>query len=213
MGSNPTLSAIFQLRIVDFGLRIERLRKFCEPMKPQPRRIGFFWVTVLLVTAFAMATVLGQSHARRRGTNALVCGNPKIACKTSVEFQAYDLPFRVPPRGIIIETQPFYAIILKSHAASEDRCDDFISEAERLSAQTLFPEHKVFTSRCVEPGNLFYTDENRAGIPNISDTNRLMAVYAGTSLAEAKQFLAKVKSSGKFPGANIRRMRTGYNGT
>ena len=41
-----------------------------------------------------------------------------------------------------------------------------------------------------------------------------MAVYAGTTLAQAKRFLNAVKATtGKFPGANIRPMRTGFNGT
>ncbi len=48
---------------------------------------------------------------------------------------------------------------------------------------------------------------------NISDKHRIMAVYAGTSLPEAKRTLAAVQATGKFPGANIRRMRTGFNGT
>jgi hypothetical protein len=40
-----------------------------------------------------------------------------------------------------------------------------------------------------------------------------MAVYAGMSLAEANRLLASVKATGKFPGANIRRMRAMINGT
>ena len=39
-----------------------------------------------------------------------------------------------------------------------------------------------------------------------------MAVYAGKAPAEANRMLAAVKATGKFPGANIRRMRTGFNG-
>jgi endonuclease V-like protein UPF0215 family len=57
----------------------------------------------------------------------------------------------------------------------------------------------------VEPGELFYT--------NVAENQRIMAVYAGATLAEAKRVLTAVKASGKFPGANIRRMRTGFNGT
>jgi hypothetical protein len=40
-----------------------------------------------------------------------------------------------------------------------------------------------------------------------------MAVYAGITQAEANRMLAKVKATGKFPGANIRRMRAVMNGT
>jgi hypothetical protein len=115
------------------------------------------------------------------------------------------LPFRVPTNSVIFDTELFYAIILKSVPAPEDDCNTFVPETERLEAQTLFPDRKVFASRCVEPGELFYT--------NVDSKHKIMAVYAGTTLAEAKLALAAVKSSGKFPGAYMRRMRTGFNGT
>jgi hypothetical protein len=34
-----------------------------------------------------------------------------------------------------------------------------------------------------------------------------IAVYAGRTSAEAKSLLAQIKTSGKFPGANLRRMQ------
>jgi pyruvate kinase len=40
-----------------------------------------------------------------------------------------------------------------------------------------------------------------------------MAVYAGTTLADANLMLAKVKAAGKYPSANVRRMRAAFNGT
>jgi hypothetical protein len=40
-----------------------------------------------------------------------------------------------------------------------------------------------------------------------------MAVYAGATLADANRMLAMVQATGKFPAANIRRMRAGFNGT
>ena len=129
-------------------------------------------------------------------------------------FPANDLPFRVPKSGVIVDTESFYAIILQSTKVEYDNCDVFIPERDRLAAQALFPDHKVFTSRCVDPENLFYTDETTPRkITNIGETHRIMAVYAGPTLAEAKRFLESVKATGKFPGANIRRMRTGFNGT
>lgn len=157
--------------------------------------------------------LLGQSHARISPRAASICGNPLLACKTSAIFHPNDLPFRVPKNAVIIDTVPFYAIILQSVVGSPDRCDDFIPESERLGAQLLFPDHKVFSSRCTDPENSRYEDVTTRRITVLSDTHRIMAVYAGTSLPEAKQFLEKVKASGKFPGANIRRMRTGFNGT
>jgi hypothetical protein len=122
-----------------------------------------------------------------------------------VDFHEYDLPFRVPANSVIFDTELFYAIILKSVAASDQDCDAFVPETERLQAQLLFSDRKVFASRCVEPGELFYT--------NVSERHRIMAVYAGTTLTDAKRTLGRVKATGKFPGAYLRRMRTGFNGT
>jgi endonuclease V-like protein UPF0215 family len=81
----------------------------------------------------------------------------------------------------------------------------FVPEAERLRTQALFPDRKVFASRCADPETLFYT--------NTSSKHRFMAVYAGATPAEANRVLQAVKATGKFPSANLRRMRTGFNGT
>lgn len=165
-----------------------------------------FSVTALaiLLMVVVFAPTFAQSRKSTRGKGS-VCGNPRLACNTTVTFHEYDLPFRVPPKAVIWDTELFYAIILKSVPAAEADCDAFVPEADRLEAQKLFSDRKVFSSRCIEPGELFYT--------NVSEKHRIMAVYAGTTLVEAKRSLASVKATGKFPGAYMRRMRTGFNGT
>jgi hypothetical protein len=134
-----------------------------------------------------------------------VCGNPKLPCKTTATFQPNDLPFRVPANAVIIDTELFYAVILKSVRANEDDCNTFVPETERLAAQELFPDRKVFSSRCSDVENLFYT--------NVDPKFRIMAVYGGTTLAEARRTLAAVNATAKFPGAYLKRMQTGFNGT
>ena len=168
-----------------------------------------------VLSSLALAQMaVGQSHAPiKRGRKALICGNPKIACKTSVTFPPNDLPFRVPKDAVIIDTVPFYAVILKSVEVPDDSCKVFIPETDRLSAQALFPDHKVFSSRCAEPDSLFYLDLGKRKGVNVSETHRIMAVYAGESLVEAKRFLETVKATGKFHDANLRRLSTGFNGT
>src|SRR6478672_13709739 len=98
-------------------------------------------VAALLV---ASATVNAQTHrpVRHGGT---ICGNPKVSCKTSVTFQSNDLPFQVDKNMVIVDTVPFYAVILKSAAVKDDNCDVFIPESDRLAAQALFPDNKVFS--------------------------------------------------------------------
>jgi hypothetical protein len=164
------------------------------------------FVLGLVITVGCADAAFGQTYkAPRRAKKGSICGDPTVACKTSVTFQPHDLSFRVPNSAVIFDTELFYAVILMSVAAEEGACDVFVPETERLAAQALFPKNKVFASRCIEPGELFYT--------NVSDKHRIMAVYAGATLAEAKRVLSAVQATGKYPGANIRRMRTGFNGT
>ena len=163
-------------------------------------------VMVALVLGLVFVTTTANAAGQRRGRRLLaICGNPQIPCKTSVTFKPFDLPFRIPETAVIFEPEPFYAIVLKSVPAKDDDCNVFIPETERLAAQALWPDHKVFTDRCYDIENLFYT--------NVNGSQRFMGVYAGKTLAEAKRFFATVKASGKFPGANLRRMRTAFNGT
>ena len=160
----------------------------------------------LIATTTALILFAGAISAQRRpAKHGSICGDPAAACKTIATFQPYDLPFLLPKNAVIWDTDLFYAVILKSMNVPEDNCDQFVPESDRLAAQTLFPDRKVFTSRCAEPGGLSYT--------NTSPKARFMAVYAGPTLGDANRMLAAVKATGKFPGANIRRMRAAFNGT
>jgi len=164
-------------------------------------------VAALIATTTALIFFTGAISAQKRrpAKHAPICGDPTAACKTIATFQPYDLPFRLPKNAVIWDTDLFYAVILKSMSVPEDNCDSFVPESDRLAAQSLFPDRKVFASRCAEPGGLSYT--------NTSPKARFMGVYAGMTLADANRTLAAVKATGKFSGANIRRMRAAFNGT
>ena len=165
--------------------------------------------TRLLCVVILALLAVGVASAQRRGTQRLapICGDPTVRCRSSVEFQPYQLPFRIPQNAVIWESENFYAVILKSvrDESKGGNCDIFVPEAEREAAQALFPRNKVFASRCFEPGDLFYT--------GVAEDAQFMAVYAGRTRAEGQAMLAKVKATGQFPGANLRRLRTGFNGT
>jgi hypothetical protein len=145
-----------------------------------------------------------NAQNKRQTAKGTVCGNPNVRCRTNTDFEPWDLPFQVPPNGVIWETELFYAVILKSTQARTD-CSGFISESDRQSAQAKFPNNKVFASRCAEPGNIYYSNTR-------ADQN-FMAVFAGRTAADAQRMLATVRAAGGYPGANIRRMRSGFNGT
>jgi hypothetical protein len=159
-------------------------------------------VCLLLLTAAAASA---QRSRRPRAQRGPVCGDPTVSCKTSYQFEAYDLPFRLSESTVIWESEPFYAVILKSVRAPNDDCERFVPEDERQQTQTLFPHNKVFTSRCADPTTLYYT--------GVQPNAHFMAVYAGRTRAEAQRVLEQVKATGKFPGANLRQMSIGFNGT
>ncbi len=170
------------------------------------RVIRAVWAA-LIAGAITLSFVTGATSAQKRRPvrHLPICGNPTAPCKTIASFEPYDLPFRLPANVVIYDTALFYAIILKSVSAKDDDCAVFVPEDERLATQILFPDHKVFSSRCADPGGQSYSNTN----PN----QHFMAVYAGMTLAEANRMLGTVKATGKFPGANIRRMRITFNGT
>lgn len=163
-------------------------------------------VTLVVLALLSLAVSDAPAQRRRRPTkHHSVCGNPQVACKTALTFEPYDLPFRMPASTPIYDTELFYAIILKSVKSPNDDCNIFVPESDRLAAQALFPDHKVFSSRCYEPGQVGYT--------NTSLNSQFMAVFGGMTLTEANQMLARVQATGKYPRAYLRRMRAMLNGT
>ena len=163
-----------------------------------------FLMTICLGAVVAASVLSLSQSGRAQARRGQVCGDPTMRCPGPPEFQPYDLPFRIPRRAVIWESETFYAIILQSRNA-KNNCEAHVSEDERLEAQALFPHHKVFADRCPEPGTLFYTNTN-------SDY-RFMAVYAGRTRAEATRMLSRVRATGRYPTANLRQMRAGFNGT
>lgn len=162
-------------------------------------------VLITTATALSFGVLAVAAQKRQPARHPAICGDPTAPCKTRGVFQPNDLQFRLPENAVIYDTDLFYAIILKSVSVPEDNCDTFVAESDRLAAQVLFPDHKVFSSRCAEPGGVSYS--------NTSSKAQFMAVYAGLTIADANRMLAAVKATGKFPGANIRRMRATVNGT
>lgn len=54
-------------------------------------------------------------------------------------------------------------------------------------------------------GDVYYT--------NTANDVNFIAVYAGKTLTEAKSFLKTIQATGKFKGANARKMQATINGT
>lgn len=210
--SNSVLCAIFIAAALCFGFATHAAAQTRPPVTVMPSSPPMRDVEPSIeverpsrTAAAVPAAAAPPVQKARAKAHAVICGNPKLPCRSEITFQPWDLPFRSPRSAVIYDTELFFAVVLKSVAAPDDNCDIFVSENERLAAQTLFPDRKVFASRCAEPDALFYT--------NTKQNYRIMGLYAGKTLAEANRTLAAVKATGKFPGANVRRMRTGFNGT
>lgn len=134
----------------------------------------------------ALATAQGAVH-----------GNP---ARPYQGFKPHQLSFQTPSDGVAraeFRSAPFYAIILKSAG----RCS--IAEDERRAVQALFPANKVFATRFECPDE----PEENIAYTNVNPEVGFLAVYAGDALPQAEEFLARVKATGRFPGANIRRMQ------
>jgi hypothetical protein len=113
-----------------------------------------FIIAGILMTAVNTAA---QSHrpVRHGGT---ICGNPKVSCKTSVTFQSNDLPFQVDKNMVIVDTVPSTPSSLRAQAVKDDNCEVFIPEVGSARRAGTIPDNKVFSSRCIDPENLFYEE-------------------------------------------------------
>ena len=148
------------------------------------------------VKASVIAITLFLSGVASADTQGKVLPDPAVSCKA---FKPHQLCFETPTDGKArgeYFSEPFYAVILKT----AQRCS--IPEKERLQTQGLFPGSKVFSMR-------FECDDMEEFIryTNVNDKFGFLAVYAGATLKEANKRLAEVKATGRFPGANIRRMQ------
>jgi hypothetical protein len=149
------------------------------------------------MTAFAFFLMTAAAFADSRGKVQPDPTDPNKACQG---FKPHELCFERPWDGLArVEylSEPFYAVILKT----TEPC--IVTEEERLQVQALFPRSKVFSLR-------FQCDEKieeNITYSNVDVKFGFLAVHAGTTLEEARKRLAEVRATGRFPGANIRKMQ------
>lgn len=136
--------------------------------------------------------------SQRAGT---LCPDPAHPCRG---FRAHDLSFVLPRGGVARDearSDLFYAVILRSGA----RCS--IRERDREAVQRLFPARKVFSQRFECDDDV----ENNVSYTGVNPSAAFLAVYAGLTRQQADVVLAAVARTGRFPGANLRRMQVVYN--
>lgn len=163
-------------------------------------------ITLLLGLVLLLLSGTAVNAQRRKAKPQIpkICGDPTVQCASDFNFQPHHLSFKVKDtNGPIQESEVFYAIVLRTIRTKQADCETFVPEKERLAVQELFPHNKVFTDRCPEPGELYYT--------GFDYKVRIIGIYAGRKAADATAILKAVKA--KYPKAVIRPMRTGFNGT
>jgi hypothetical protein len=149
------------------------------------------------MTAFAFFLMTAAAFADSQGKVQSDPTAPKKACQG---FKPHELCFEKPRDGLARTeylSEPFYAVILKT----TEPCT--VAEEERLQARALFPRSKVFSMRFQCDDNI----EENITYTNVDAKFGFLAVHAGTTLEEAKKRLAEVNATGRFPGANIRKMQ------
>jgi hypothetical protein len=153
---------------------------------------------ILLVNRFIIASLLSLPVVVLADTPGKVQPDPATVCGET--FSPHELCFETPKDGVARAealSEHFYVVILKT----AERCS--IPEEERLQVQALFPRSKVFSMRFQCDDDL----EEDVSYTNVNDQFGFLAVYAGRTIKEARARLAEVKGTGKFAGANIRRMQ------
>jgi hypothetical protein len=130
-----------------------------------------------------------------------VCPDPAHPCGS---FRAHDLSFVLPRDGVAraeVRSDSFYAVILRSAPACS------IRERDRAAAQRLFPGRKVFSQRFECDDDV----ENNVSYAGANASLAFLAVYAGGTRAQGAATLSAVRRTGRFPGANLRRMQVVFN--
>jgi len=151
-----------------------------------------------------LLTIVLQSFSSPVQSLGAVCSSPSAPCPTKYSFESYQLPFKIKQQLVFGRTYKsafFYAVILASVPAQDEAGEcRHIEESARLDAQSLFPERKVFASHfgCAEE-LILYT--------NVNQSFNFMGIYAGVTKAEANKVLGRVRATGRFSTANIRRMQ------
>lgn len=159
------------------------------------KRVIKFWMLAAFVLAAATAA---------QAQSGVICGFPRN-CVPAYKFKPYELPFSTGRQakfkaGDHVESDYFYAVVLGviKTADTSEGDDFFFNETKRLAAQKLFPDNKVFASRCCGNGGA-------VSYEGLSDTYNFLAVHGGENEEDATRLLSIARR--KYPSAEIKRMR------
>ena len=192
----------------------------CTPLaansfKPNPAANYANGVVPQLPANFANVAMKPGSEPRVKYANTRlrydVCGDPQAHCEMGLgSWVLYNLPIAI--RGElkmwdVYKSRPFYAIVLKlkkqidSEGVDDDAClKGLFDDAELEQTQAYFLDSKVFADNdgCWPAEQVSYSTSIRG--------YNFLAVYAGKTMQDANAMLKKVKATGMFPAAQIKKM-------
>jgi hypothetical protein len=152
------------------------------------------------------------TQSETHSPSATICSDPANSCKDE-RFGPNDLSFNLAKELKWQNTYysvEFYAILLMSVKSKPDdglgsdkACAGYFGEKKRKEIQTFFLKRKVFSSR-------FGCSHHPVSYTGTNSKYNFLAVFAGNTMKESQKALAEAKATGKFKGANIRKMRVVY---
>src|SRR5688500_17676700 len=167
-------------------------------------RVFFAAVICLLVLVF-----VPEAFSQKGKIVSRVCGDPSAACAKRAAFKNDDIPFSYGENAVVAQTATFSAVVLRCVILTETAdCGQTSADFKVDEFQWNFLKNKVFVARgCYSILNNFYT--------KVGDNVIALAVYAGSTKAQADAFLKKVKAMEHVGsnGAYVIRLATGFNGT
>ena len=150
-------------------------------------------IACIASAALLLALAAPGAHAQ----TGRICPDPRHPCGV---FKPHDLSFVLPSDGVAraeVRSVEFYAVVLRSGR----HCS--IAERARVEAQRLFPNRKVFSQRFECDDDV----ENNVYYAPVDPQLAFLAVYAGSTRAEANRVLQAVARTGRYPGAYLRRLQ------
>jgi hypothetical protein len=144
-----------------------------------------------------------------------VCPDPAAPCKgVTLPFAKYDMQFHLPAKlkpNVNYKSEPFYAVILKTYNEIECNDEDISTsvENERMRIQKTFQGRKVFaTYECPNMDCISYEFPGAVDAAGNALITTFIAVYAGKSESEAKEFLGYVETT--YDNVQLKRMTASY---
>jgi hypothetical protein len=163
------------------------------------------------------SAVVSQTKTPAAQQANAVCADPAKPCNHKEKiFDDWELPFKMPAKiqpNKPYKSAAFYAVILKTYEMGDD-CDggEYIEavETERKELQTNHSERKVFAGfQCPNMAAVDYDFEGKWSEDKESVAIGIfLAIYAGTTKAEAENLLSKLKT--EYPDAAIKQMTASY---